>query len=110
MVECDSIATASSLYEELEHIETHFSIDALDIRYIPDDTPAFTSTYPRPPESEATEVNLRGYQPPTTFQSALRHTQVKCTWDETPAPRTKALRKRFSAVEMADLDLKVRRS
>lgn len=84
------------------------SIEELDLRYIPDDIPPFTDTFPRPPESVATEISFHGYEAPSTFRSALKHTQTKCSWDETPPSRTKALRKKFTALEMADMDLNVR--
>lgn len=103
VVECDTVQTASKLYDELEGVDCEFAVDGLDIRFIPEDMPPFTSTYPRPPRCEATGMPPKGYQPPAAFVSALRHSKVKCTWDETPAPRTRRLRKLASSSDDDDL-------
>lgn len=97
--------TAVYLYDELEGVDCDFSVSGLDFRYIPETEPSFTKTFPRPPRCEATECSTRGYEPPAAFISALRHSKVRCTWDETPVTRTRRLRKKFSAKELAALEL-----
>ncbi|CAK0845264.1 unnamed protein product [Prorocentrum cordatum] len=101
LAECDSAATAGWLYDQLDGLEAEgLSTRPLDLRFVPEDL-----TPPHAPTSEATEMPKR-YKPPEQTQSALGHSKVRCTWDEGPAQRKKDLmRKKFSAKDMADMDL-----
>lgn len=107
MVECDSVETSSSIYDQLDGTDASFSIDGLDLRYIPNEMPPFDNTFPRPPRDVATEASARGYEAPISFGSSLRHTRVKCTWDETPTHRTRLLRRKLSTKEMVEMDFNV---
>jgi hypothetical protein len=106
VVECDNSTTADALYQKLEGTQADFAIDDLDIRFIPDDTPQFTDTYPYPPRCQATEDTTHRYEPKEIFVRGLKHSKPVLEWDETPAARTRALRKHFTSKELASLDLK----
>jgi len=102
LVECDSVATAAWLYDQMDGLEADcLTPGALDIRFVPDEI-----VPPHKPVGVATEMP-RKYQAPAQVQSAVGHTKVKCTWDQDPKQRRKDLiRKKFSIKEMADMDLK----
>ena len=73
----------------------------LDLRFVPDDL-----VPPHEASSVATEVPKK-FSGPAMLRSATGHTKVKCTWDEAPPQRKKDLmKKRFSAAELADMDLR----
>ncbi|KFG54303.1 NUC153 domain-containing protein, partial [Toxoplasma gondii FOU] len=114
VVEFDCVASAKFFYDELDGCDISFALDGLDLRFIPDDL-----EFPHPPTSVsslsdkkgeagrvASEAALLRYEPPPAASTALRHSRVKCTWDETPLERTKLLTKRFTEKELRDLDLK----
>ncbi|PFH37274.1 NUC153 domain-containing protein [Besnoitia besnoiti] len=114
VVEFDSVASAKYFYDELDGCDIAFALDGLDLRFIPDDL-----EFPHPPTSvswlgfsgskgeqrAAEEAALLRYEPPPAVSTALRHSRVKCTWDETPIERTKLLKRRFTEKELRDLDL-----
>eukprot|EP00927_Polykrikos_kofoidii_P083607 TRINITY_DN860_c0_g1_i1.p1 TRINITY_DN860_c0_g1~~TRINITY_DN860_c0_g1_i1.p1 ORF type:complete len:718 (+),score=185.67 TRINITY_DN860_c0_g1_i1:71-2224(+) len=102
VAECDSVATATWLYDELDSMEADgICFGMLDARFAPDDL-----EFPHAPTSEATEVPKRYQAPIISGKTSLGHTKVQCTWDETPAKRKRDLMcKRFSASELRDADL-----
>ncbi|KFG27737.1 NUC153 domain protein, partial [Toxoplasma gondii p89] len=87
VVEFDCVASAKFFYDELDGCDISFALDGLDLRFIPDDL-----EFPHPPTS-VSEAALLRYEPPPAASTALRHSRVKCTWDETPLERTKLLTK-----------------
>eukprot|EP00400_MALV-I_sp_L67-5_P000032 gene32-504_t len=101
VVECDSAETAEFLYDELEgfNVEYIFPI-SVDIRFIPDDI-----EFPNEPKSYCNEVPSGYVLPDISGQQAMRHSKVKCSWDEGDARRTKMLTKSFSEKEMMNMDL-----
>eukprot|EP00919_Chromeraceae_sp_WS-2016_P060483 GHVR01143684.1.p1 GENE.GHVR01143684.1~~GHVR01143684.1.p1 ORF type:complete len:289 (+),score=123.68 GHVR01143684.1:33-869(+) len=98
---CVDVNSAVELYDLLDGLEVDFAVDCLDIRYVPTGT-----EIPPPPKSTTTRVPA-GYKSPSVFSSALRHSKAKCDWDETPAARSKLLKKKFTNKELYDDDLKV---
>ncbi|CBZ53791.1 Predicted CDS Pa_6_6770, related [Neospora caninum Liverpool] len=114
VVEFDSVASAKFFYDELDGCDISFALDGLDLRFIPDDlefphSPTSVSTLSAQKGEEgrlADEAALLRYEPPPAASTALRHSRVKCTWDETPMERTKMLTRRFTEKELRDLDLK----
>ena len=85
IIECNSIETASSIYNQCDGLEYESSSLVLDLRYVPDEIQfkqAARTTSTHIPES---------YKPPEYFYShALQQTNVKLTWDE-PEIERKAL-------------------
>ena len=83
IVECNSVGTAISLYNQCDGLEYESSSLVLDLRYVPDDVKfaqAARTTSTHIPES---------YKPPEYFYShALQSTNVKLTWDEPEIERS----------------------
>eukprot|EP01054_Gregarina_sp_Poly1_P004799 Gregarina_sp_Poly_1__4798@NODE_2557_length_1986_cov_17_388744_g1625_i0_p1_GENE_NODE_2557_length_1986_cov_17_388744_g1625_i0NODE_2557_length_1986_cov_17_388744_g1625_i0_p1_ORF_typecomplete_len279_score53_79_NODE_2557_length_1986_cov_17_388744_g1625_i010841920 len=100
VIECESVEVSDQLYNELDSMDVDFAIDGLDLRFVPNDLVDF----PFEPSSTATFVP-EGYQPPMAFFQALKHSRTQLEWDAGPKKREKILRKRFTAQEMAALDL-----
>merc|ERR1719181_190614 len=97
--ECDSVATASFLYDEIDGLDVeHIFPFECDMRFIPDDI-----EFPHAPHSEATEIPKNYEQPKAN--SSLQHSKPTCTWDEQPERRAKEIKKSFSTKELADMDM-----
>ncbi|KAI6656486.1 ESF1-like [Oopsacas minuta] len=101
ITETDSNATSDYLYEECNGIEYELSGTRLDLRVVPDDM-EFTDT-------EATSVATPDslpvdYQPSSFYNSALQHTKVHLTWDETDPDRQKILNQNFSKTDIREMD------
>jgi len=103
LAECDSAATASWLYDQLDGLETDgMGPVPLDLRFVPDDL-----VFPRAHTSEATEPPSKYQGPVVQNATSLQHSKVQCTWDEAPTQRTRDLvKKRFKPGELKDMDLK----
>lgn len=99
VVECDSVATANAIYENCDGVQLVSSSNALDLRYIPDDT-----TFKYPPRDTATEVPAN-YKPPTRSSIVVDQTNVRLTWDETPQERIALTRQDFKKSGKSDQDL-----
>jgi len=98
VIECDSIGTAKSIYENCDGLEMELTSIKIDLRYIPNDT-----KFEREPKEVCTEV------PATAsvncfLNRAVQHTNVKLTWDEPKANRFKELdRKEVDDYDKMDL-------
>lgn len=103
IAEFDSINTACIVYDELEGVCGGFVSEALDLRFVPDDTPDPSAK--RPPVSQADHVPA-DYTPPLveTGNLTMDHSKVKCSWDEDP-PERKILMKKLTPAQIADMDL-----
>ncbi|XP_026869577.2 ESF1 homolog [Electrophorus electricus] len=101
VVECDSVATAVSIYEECDGFEYESSRSTLDLRFIPDEV-AFEDE----PKDRASEVDISTYKP-RLFSSASNTTaKVELTWDETDHERVTALSRKFKKDELLDMDFR----
>ncbi|XP_036413528.1 ESF1 homolog [Colossoma macropomum] len=101
VVECDSVETATKLYEECDGFEYESSCSMMDLRFIPDDV-----TFDEEPKDRATDVDLSTYQPKLFTSTATTTAKVELTWDETDHDRVTALSKKFSKDELLDMDFK----
>eukprot|EP00450_Noctiluca_scintillans_P027317 CAMPEP_0194534128 /NCGR_PEP_ID=MMETSP0253-20130528/72183_1 /TAXON_ID=2966 /ORGANISM="Noctiluca scintillans" /LENGTH=674 /DNA_ID=CAMNT_0039379751 /DNA_START=85 /DNA_END=2105 /DNA_ORIENTATION=+ len=101
VAECDSVATASWLYEQLDGIDADgICPDVMDLRFVPDDT-----VFPHEPKSVATEVP-RHFDGPAQKATMSGHTNLAFGWDLDPPERQKALKKkRFTADEIREMDM-----
>eukprot|EP01116_Phalansterium_solitarium_P019036 TRINITY_DN5207_c0_g1_i1.p1 TRINITY_DN5207_c0_g1~~TRINITY_DN5207_c0_g1_i1.p1 ORF type:complete len:854 (-),score=402.61 TRINITY_DN5207_c0_g1_i1:116-2677(-) len=102
VLECDSVATASALYKQVDGMEVEKSSNVLDLRFIPDDV-----VFPREPKETCKDVPAN-YKFTNFYTKALQHTHVECTWDtNTDISRTQLLTsKKFSKDELANNDFK----
>ena len=84
VVECDSIETASFVYEQLDGMEFEHSSMTFDMRFIPDDV----DFKDRAKRDTCSTVPVK-YEAPDFIINALQHTDIKCTWDENDNDREK---------------------
>lgn len=101
IVECDSAATANTLYEECDGMEIMKSACKFDLRFVPDDQ-TFENRQIR---DSATHVPA-DYEAPVFQTKALQHTNVELTWDKEDESRKKALTKKLTVDELKDDDFK----
>ncbi|KAM3624517.1 uncharacterized protein V6R79_024525 [Siganus canaliculatus] len=99
VVECDSVDTASKIYEECDGYEYESSCSVVDLRFIPGDV-----TFDEEPKDVATDVNLAAYTPKLFTSSATTTAKVQLTWDETDQERVTALSRKFNKDELMDMD------
>ncbi|XP_056312506.1 ESF1 homolog [Danio aesculapii] len=101
VVECDSVETASKIYEECDGIEYETSCSMIDLRFIPDDV-----TFEDEPKDRATDVDYGSYKPKLFTSTATTTSKVELTWDETDHDRVSALCRKFNKDELLDMDFK----
>ncbi|KZO98385.1 hypothetical protein CALVIDRAFT_535471 [Calocera viscosa TUFC12733] len=100
VVTCDSPATASYIYHELDGTELERTANVLDLRYVPDEM-KFDEQY----REEATEDD--GLTRVLDFSTtALRHSKVKLTWDEDDPKRNRLTRRSLTRKEIDETDFK----
>jgi hypothetical protein len=61
--------------------------------------------FERAPRDVATEV-VGGYKAPEFETRALQHSNVKLTWDDDEPTRVKALRRKFDADQLNEMDFR----
>lgn len=76
IVTCDSVKTASAIFDNCDQLEYETSSNLLDLRYVPDDV-AFTNK----PKDVCASVSDT-YKPAIFATTALQNTDVKLTWEE----------------------------
>ncbi|KRY54448.1 ESF1 -like protein, partial [Trichinella britovi] len=103
VVECDSAATANTIYEACDGTEYLNSTLKMDFRFVPDEMTFDESKI----KDSASDVNaVVGYRPNYFRTTALCQTKVDLTWDETDYHRTQKIRQAFDAVKnFDDIDL-----
>uniref|UniRef100_K3WSS8 ESF1 RRM domain-containing protein n=1 Tax=Globisporangium ultimum (strain ATCC 200006 / CBS 805.95 / DAOM BR144) TaxID=431595 RepID=K3WSS8_GLOUD len=76
IVTCDSVKTASAIFDNCDQLEYETSSNVLDLRFVPDDI-EFTNK----PKDVCTSVPDT-YKPSIFATTALQNTDVKLTWEE----------------------------
>ncbi|DAZ97199.1 TPA: hypothetical protein N0F65_003830, partial [Lagenidium giganteum] len=76
VVTCDSVKTASVIYENCDQLEYETSSNLLDLRYVPDDM-----EFKNPPKESCQSVP-ETYKPAIFATNVLQTTDVKLTWEE----------------------------
>lgn len=100
VMECDTPETAEVLYDGCDGKEYELSGNVLDLRYIPDDI-----EFNHEPHSVATDLPAAGtYAVPDFYTTALHHSKVKLTWDETDPRRHRTTMRKFSKEDLLDMD------
>ncbi|CAF3474081.1 unnamed protein product [Rotaria socialis] len=103
VAECDSVATASRIYEECDGLEYETSAVRLDLRFIPDSV-IFDSSIPV--QDQCTQLPDKSVYKPILFRNtALTQTKVRCTWDETPIERRRLTKKKYTLEELEQVNL-----
>ncbi|KAI6112030.1 hypothetical protein EDD16DRAFT_1605780 [Pisolithus croceorrhizus] len=101
IVECDSVETATHIFNELEGTELERSANVFDLSFVPDDM-----TFEGDPRDEATELPNALYRPIEFSTDALRHSKVKLTWDEEDPERSRLTRCALSRKDIEDADFR----
>lgn len=99
VVDCDSLETASKIYEDCDGLEFESSCSFIDLRFIPDDI-----TFDDEPKDIASEVDLTAYKPKYFTSAAMGTSTVEITWDETDHERITTLNRKFKKEELLDMD------
>lgn len=86
IVECDSVDTSNTLYEECDGIELENSAMTFDLRFVPDE-----ENFGKRQVRETCTTLPAQYTPPDFIINALQHTKVQCSWDEGEKEREKKL-------------------
>ncbi|XP_047319355.1 pre-rRNA-processing protein esf1 [Impatiens glandulifera] len=100
VVECDSVATADYLYKTCDGLEFERSSNKMDLRFIPD-----SMEFKHPPRDVATEAPSK-YEGMDFHSKALQLSKIELTWDEDEPQRSKSLKRKFNADQLADMELK----
>ncbi|KAG0666552.1 pre-rRNA-processing protein esf1 [Maudiozyma exigua] len=100
VVYCNNIETASSIYQNCDGTEYESTANMFDLRFVPDGM-----TFDDKPRDECTETP-KNYKLLQFSTDALQHSNVKLTWDETPADRIAISKRAFSQKEIEDMDFK----
>ncbi|XP_065343222.1 ESF1 homolog [Cloeon dipterum] len=105
VIVCDSVATASHIYDECDGLEFESSATKLDLRFIPDDL-----TFDEEPRDECSKLPESGKYVPQFFTAgALTQSNFELTWDETD-PRRAGINKRVWSSKDKDVDEDVLRT
>ncbi|XP_033638368.1 ESF1 homolog [Asterias rubens] len=101
VIECDSVATASTVYGHCDGMEYLSSSTRLDLRFIPDSV-----TFEKEPKDVATDMPDASLYKPIEFRtSALHQSRVELTWDETNHHRTVKTAEAFKKKSIEEMDV-----
>ncbi|EPQ60624.1 hypothetical protein GLOTRDRAFT_102368 [Gloeophyllum trabeum ATCC 11539] len=101
IVECDSVQTATHVYNELQGTELEYSANVFDLSYVPDDM-----SFEEECRDEANDDANVAYKALDFVTDALRHSRVKLTWDEDDPERVRVTRRALSKKEIEEADFK----
>uniref|UniRef100_A0AC34G5X1 ESF1-like protein n=1 Tax=Panagrolaimus sp. ES5 TaxID=591445 RepID=A0AC34G5X1_9BILA len=105
VVECDTVETATSIYEACDRVEYESSGVQLDLRFIPDVT-IFEESRLRE-RVTIDNINVNKYKANYFETAAIRFQNPKVTWDETNPDRLKKfdrIMKKENPDEVSDLE------
>lgn len=100
VVYCNNIETARAIYENCDATEYESTANMFDIRYVPEGM-----EFDDEPRDQCDSLP-KNYKPLNFSTDALQHSNVKLTWDETPADRVEVAKRAFSQKEIDDMDFK----
>lgn len=118
VVTCSSLSCSAHLYSQCDGLEFEQTSNLLDLRFIPDDlhfdlhhlrlvfVSSLSTTNPQLHRDSANEVPSN-YSPSEFYTSALKHTQVKCSWDAEDPNRQEFFRRKISNLNPDDRDIEV---
>ncbi|AET39801.1 pre-rRNA-processing protein ESF1 Ecym_4790 [Eremothecium cymbalariae DBVPG len=100
VVYCSDVLTAKAIYQNCDGTEFESTANMFDLRYVPDNM-----KFEDDPRDQCVSVP-KDYKPTQFSTSALQHSQVKLTWDETPADRVEISKRAFNQKEIEEMDFK----
>lgn len=98
IVTCDSVKTASAIFDNCDQLEYETSSNVLDLRFVPDEI-EFTNK----PKDMCTSVPDT-YKPSIFATTALQNTDVKLTWEEDDDNRLELLTRQAEWKNVDDND------
>lgn len=98
IVTCDSVKTASAIFDNCDQLEYETSSNLLDLRYVPDDV-----NFTNKPKDVCTSVPDT-YKPAIFATTALQNTDVKLTWEEDDENRMELLTRQAEWKNVDDND------
>ncbi|KAG6851173.1 hypothetical protein H0H93_015183 [Arthromyces matolae] len=101
IITCDSEATSSQIYQELEGTELERSANVFNLSYVPDDM-SFDGDF----RDEATQTTDTMFKTLDFVTDALRHSKVKLTWDDDDPERNHVTRRALTQKEIEDGDFR----
>lgn len=100
VVYCNSVEAARAIYENCDGTEYESTANMFDLRYVPDGM-----DFDDEPRDQCSSLP-KNYKPHQFSTDALQHSNVKLTWDETPAERVEVAKRAFTQKEIEDMDFK----
>lgn len=100
VVACDSVATASAIYDACDGVEFEKSSNFVDLRFVPDDV-TFEEEDVRDTASDVSAI--AAYTPKEFSSSTLQNSRQKLKWDEDDYDRVKVT-KTAAAAAAKDID------
>lgn len=100
VVFCNNVETAEAIYQNCDGTEYESTANMFDLRYVPEGM-----DFSDEPKDECEDVP-KNYKPAQFSTDALQHSNVKLTWDETPAERVEMSKRAFTQKEIEDMDFK----
>ncbi|CAI4059024.1 pre-rRNA-processing protein ESF1 SKDI_04G5750 [Saccharomyces kudriavzevii IFO 1802] len=97
---CSDTTSAKAIYDNCDGTEYESTANMFDLRYVPDGM-----TFDDAARDECTSLP-KNYRPHQFSTDALQHSNVKLTWDETPADRLEVAKRAFTQKEIDDMDFK----
>lgn len=102
IIVCDSVSVAQKIYQNCDGLEFEATANFFDLRYVPDDV-----DFNDDEKTDYCDHVPLNYRPKINFEtSALQHSKVKLTWDETPSDRLQLASKAFSQKDIEEMDFK----
>lgn len=100
VVYCNNVESAKAIYDNCDGTEYESTANMFDLRYVPDEM-----EFDDEPKDECDSLP-KNYKPVSFSTDALQHSNVKLTWDETPADRVEVAKRAFTQKEIDDMDFK----
>jgi len=98
IIDCDSVRTAKTLYDECNGMEFELTSIKIDLSYVPDGL-----QFPHPPKEVCTEIPATS-KVHNFLNRAVNHTNVKLTWEEPKPDRFDSLFKNLKEEDFGKID------
>ena len=106
IVDCDSIETATAIYNSCDGREFEKSCNFLDLRFVPEDEIFLAENLFKSFDPNDGSKIFENYRPKDFVTNILQHSKVKLTWDEEDPNRVKITKARFSKDKLDEMDFK----
>ena len=101
IVYCDTVKTASAIYNLCDGMEIERTGSFMDLRFVPDSLTEF----PYPAKDICNKIPV-DYKPNLKMNRAMQHSDVKLTWDSTDPKRNELISKAFSKDQFKEEEIR----